>query len=355
MTTIQTAWARRAAAVAVAVLALAGAGGCRRKPATAPPVSGPRTEDMSWGPVQLTFTIDPSRVDLSRDVMLTLRLSAPQDMDVRIPPIHDRLQGFTQAGSYDQEPYVKDGKSIRETHYRLTPMLADTYRIAPMAVEYTDRAVSPPQTGWFPTRPVVLERMPLGNGRPGKDVQVSLTPLWIHPSFKTIMLYVGLGILLLAAGFLAWRLTRRVREEIRLMRMSPRERALHELAALLARDLVGHNRVKDFYVELTMIVRRYIERQHAIRAPEQTTEEFLDAVSRDSRFIAVVVAKLKAFLTAADLVKFAAYQPDRSAIDKATATAREYVETDTAAMTMANAMVEKQKLRDEGIRSILGH
>jgi hypothetical protein len=80
-------------------------------------------------------------------------------------------------------------------------------------------------------------------------------------------------------------------------------------------------------------VRCYIERAHAVRAPEQTTEEFLAAVSRDSRFGPAVVERLRAFLRAADLVKYAAQRPEPAAVDQAVATARSYVETDAQERT----------------------
>ena len=112
--------------------------------------------------------------------------------------------------------------------------------------------------------------------------------------------------------------------------MSPRERALRELNELLARDLIGHGRVKDFYIELTMVVRRYIERRHAIRAPEQTTEEFLIAVRDDPRFRDDAGRKLGEFLKAADLVKFAAHRPSGEDVNAATSTARRYIEADAA-------------------------
>jgi len=119
-----------------------------------------------------------------------------------------------------------------------------------------------------------------------------------------------------------------VQRAVKLRRMSPRERALYELAELLARDLLGREQIKDFYFELTMIVRAYIERAHTIRAPEQTTEEFLLAVSRDSRFSPAVVGQLRTFLQAADMVKYAAFRPDQPTVNQALSTARNYIETD---------------------------
>jgi len=112
------------------------------------------------------------------------------------------------------------------------------------------------------------------------------------------------------------------------MRMSPRERALEELRELLNKGLLEKHKIKDFYVELTMVVRRYIERQHKVRAPEQTTEEFLQQISQDKRFKPEVIRKLRDFLQAADMVKFAAYQPDDEMNNNSIRTAEEYIKTD---------------------------
>jgi hypothetical protein len=92
-----------------------------------------------------------------------------------------------------------------------------------------------------------------------------------------------------------------------------------------------------------MIVRRYIERRHRVRAPEQTTQEFLRAVSSDPRFAPQVVERLKQFLEAADLVKFAAWTPDSGAVENAVSSARDYLTSDAdAAGSDAPAPPEKE-------------
>jgi hypothetical protein len=304
--------------------------GCRKEDKPTVAKTGPRTEDLSWGPIQISLTADPPQVELSRDILLTARLTAPSEIEVTWPPLDDRVQGFSLSGVFEEEPSKADGKTTRIVHARLTPVVAKVYRLAPLAIQYTDKGASPPRTDWFPTRPIVFEALPAFQGDPGKDIAGSLKPIWIYPPFKTVAIYVVLGILAIGVVVLLWKLFHRVRENIQLARMSPRERALRELSKLLAKDLVGKNLVKEFYLELTMIVRRYIERLHGIHAPEQTTEEFLVAVAEDSRFSPEVVRKLRAFLEAADLVKFAAHRPSESAIGKSTDTARQYIEKDTA-------------------------
>jgi hypothetical protein len=250
-------------------------------------------------------------------------------MDIVLPDLKDRFEGFNVSGSFDREPVSAGDVIQRVTQLRLTPMISKRYRIAPIPISYTDRSVSPPLNGWFPTKAVVLETLPLVAGSPGDDIRPVLDPVWIHPSFKTVAIWVLLALLILAALFGLWKLVSRVKEEVTLRRMSPHERAMRELQQLLAKDLVKRHLVKEFYVELTMIVRRYIERRHAVRAPEQTTEEFLAVVSQDSRFTGEVLLHLRAFLEAADMVKFAGQSPDEAAIDMATTTARNYIGSDS--------------------------
>ena len=322
------------AALCLSILTLT-ACGSRSKTGHAP--AAPRVEDMSWGPIQLVLTADPPRVELEQDILLTIRTAAPAEVEVTLPPLNDRLEGFVLSGAFDDEPVTRDGKTTRIRHLRLTPVLARRYRLAPLAVEFKDNATSPPRADAFATRPMVFESaLPADAG--GGRVEPRLNPVWIFPSFRTVLLFVLLAAALAGAAWLGWKLLRRVRENIRVRRMSPRERALHELARLLARDLVRQNLVKEFYLELTMIVRRYIERRHAIRAPEQTTQEFLAAVAKDARFAPAVVPKLRAFLEAADLVKFAADRPAGEAIAGATGTARDYIETDAEEAARADGV-----------------
>ena len=291
----------------------------------------PRVEDMSSGQVQVTITADPPKVELHKDILLTIKTIAPSDTEVTLPPLDDRLTGFILSGALDNEPAVADNKTTLERRMRLTPVLADEYRIAPMAIAYADKRKNPPVTGWFATRPIVFDRIAPVERSPGKDIEIVMKPVWIYPSFKTVALYTLLALLIVALCFLGWTLAKRIHRHIKLMRMSPRERALFELSELLSKDLTGKNMIKEFYLELTMIVRRYIERQHLIRAPEQTTEEFLAAVSKDSRFTREVVHRLRSFLEAADLVKFAGDHPTGEEISGATMTAKEYIEKDVPA------------------------
>lgn len=311
--------------------------GCRK---SAAPDSKPlpRVEEISSGPVDLTITVDPPVIHLDRDILLTIKITAPASVDIRLPPIQDRLTGFILNGAFIKEPVAGKERIAREHCFRLTPTLADEYRIGAMAVTVVDNREQPPIETWFATRPMNFAMSPLVDGKADNTIKDILGPVWIRPLFKTVALWILAIIILIVIGALLWLISRRIHRTIQLHRMSPKERALKELGALIAKDLIRRNKIKAFYLELTMVVRRYIERAHAIRAPEQTTEEFLAAVTKNPRFSHEVVVKLRNFLQKADLVKFAAFRPNPQTVDQALVTARDYVETDEQATQQQEAI-----------------
>jgi hypothetical protein len=313
----------------IAAIAIA----CNRPPDPAASSPQLRTDEIASQPIRIQAIAEPGRIQLDSDLLLTLRFSGPSTLRIVLPDIgafDDRCEGFSVEGRFDREPQIRDGQTVLERCLRLRPLPAVEHRLAPFAVGLARAKGSTPPSEWIATRPVVYETAPLMDHPSDARVGTLRSPIWIRPSFKTI----ALGLLLLAvlgtASFFLWKLFRRVRREIALRRLSPRDRALFDLNELLQRGWIEGDRIKDFYFELTMIVRCYIERAHAIRAPEQTTEEFLEAVSRDARFSRETVQRLRAFLQAADLVKYAAQRPDSRSIADSTQTARDYIEHDAS-------------------------
>lgn len=83
--------------------------------------------------------------------------------------------------------------------------------------------------------------------------------------------------------------------------------------------------VEEFYTRLSDIVRRYLEDQFGLRAPERTTEEFLYEVSSDGTLLPKHKELLGMFLKEADLVKFARFRPGSDDMQRAFAAAEEFV------------------------------
>ena len=133
---------------------------------------------------------------------------------------------------------------------------------------------------------------------------------------------------------------RRKRRPIEPPRRTPEEIAQEALALLLAENLPARGLVKEFYLRLTGIVRQYVEDTTGLRAPEQTTEEFLRDMRSRNVFPRERSARLAEFLEAADLVKYAGQRPEEGQIDQAVARAHEFVNAAPAPAVMAGAVAD---------------
>ena len=287
------------------------------------------TADLSQGQVEIKLSAEPAQVRRDCDLLVTLRVTSPDYLKVMLPDLRDRFRGFKIADGFTRDPVTAAGSTRLEQHWRLVPDLLRAYRLAPFAVRVDDTRMRPVTTTWFATRPVVfaVEAAPATvSGEP----EVSLRPFWIPPTPRTVLGWCALAILALLAAVVIFQGARRLRQHVRELRMSPRERAFAELERLLRRNLVAKRLYKDFYILLTMVVRRYIERAHLIHAPEQTTQEFLADAARHPHFTPAALAQLKEFLESADLIKFAGQEATPQLADQAVASAKEYIEKDAA-------------------------
>ena len=125
--------------------------------------------------------------------------------------------------------------------------------------------------------------------------------------------------------------------------MSPIERAWVELDRLLKKGLPGRGRYKDFYVELTMVVRRYVQRKYGIKAPHLTTEEFFAELAKSNNQTIEQSNNLRRFLESADLVKFAGVEATPEMADEATDSARGYLQSDAAMAHGADSVTSGQE------------
>jgi hypothetical protein len=87
--------------------------------------------------------------------------------------------------------------------------------------------------------------------------------------------------------------------------LAPHEWAARELLRLEAMDLPRHGQAERFHTLLSDLMRRYLELRFRLRAPRQTTAEFLEAMRQAPQLTAEQRLLLRDFLERCDLAKFA--------------------------------------------------
>ena len=132
-----------------------------------------------------------------------------------------------------------------------------------------------------------------------------------------IYLYILLAALAIIGFWIYWFVIRKRKEEVEedtYKAMPPYDEAILKLNELDEKLLWQNNKVKEYYSELTEIVRGYIERELKVPALEKTTDEVLDMLKdfKDAETIQTsedTIKKLRDLLREADLVKFAKSKP----------------------------------------------
>lgn len=102
--------------------------------------------------------------------------------------------------------------------------------------------------------------------------------------------------------------------------------ALKALAALNSKGLLQKGECKPFYTELSMILRTYLEGRFKLNAPDETTEEIVEEMSRSPELTGAQRNILQEFMRQADMVKFARGESDRETMQTAFNTAEEFIE-----------------------------
>ena len=289
------------------------------------PLAAGQVADLSRDGIELKIEADPEVVDVGRDFFMTVTAKTPKGKTVSLPDLRDRLNGFQVAEDFAESPVVAaDGSTTTTTRWRLVPEpQAKRYRLAPFVVTVAEGE----NTTSFYTTPV---KFTPPAAREAVDGAMEIEPKRDLPplSWKLVGIVAGILAGLAALGAIVYLVVRKIRTMVKIHRMSPIERAMYELDVLLKKGLPGRGFFKDFYVELTMVVRRYIERRHAMRAPNLTTEEFLRSAQENPAFTREAIEELRKFLESSDLVKFAGVEATPEMADAATGKARDYIRKD---------------------------
>lgn len=111
-------------------------------------------------------------------------------------------------------------------------------------------------------------------------------------------------------GLFFWLANRRAAAHIkhRNIAISAHELALKKLQILAQKDLINKGLVKEYYAELTDILRAYLANRFEVPAMESTTEETIQALLSTS-FPASDIPMLEYVLSQADEAKFARWMP----------------------------------------------
>jgi hypothetical protein len=132
---------------------------------------------------------------------------------------------------------------------------------------------------------------------------------WLRDHWK-LVIGIWLAVIVVAAAI--YYMLKRPKKEVVVEEVKPilppHMEALQKLDEIKSKQLWQHEQVKQYYIELSDVVREYLEKRYSIQALEQTSEEIfaslrgMDIASEDRNL-------LRQLLVLSDMVKFAKEQP----------------------------------------------
>ena len=139
---------------------------------------------------------------------------------------------------------------------------------------------------------------------------------YVFDDFK-IYIYILIGALIIIGFWIYYFVfrKRKIEEDAPTYKaLRPYDEAMFKLNELDEKLLWQNNKTKEYYSELTEIVRGYIERELHVPALEKTTDEIIEMLTDFNNAETILttketIKKLKDLLQEADLVKFAKSKP----------------------------------------------
>ena len=260
----------------------------------------------------------PARPTLGDPIYARLEIDAPSGIAVDAPfqEAGDQRLGRFRVVAFARDAERKpDGGQHLEQTYTLDAPSSGRQRIPPLRFEFTDSRPGSAGSAAKPqevlTDEVPLEIAPL----PTEAANAALKPAMgeLDPDVGGIGWLTLLGIASAIAvvgsgsvlGYRAWRARRRIERQ-----RSAYDEAVSRLRELEDAGPPDQTAADAWFVALSAIVRRYLEHRYEIRAPELTTEEFLQVATARPELTAEHRGLLRSFLERCDRVKFAGYRPD---------------------------------------------
>jgi hypothetical protein len=210
----------------------------------------------------------------------------------------------------EKQRILADGRTETTLKYDLSSLVIGEHSISTGAVQFvhsdgTTTAVP------FPSTKFLVQSMLAGPNTPWRDIKGLADWPGAFPRWLTGLLLISA--LALIAAIVVYHILSKPRTILQYPPPpAPYETALNELRRLLAKGWIESEDSEPFYVELSSIMRRYLEGRFGLRAPELTTEEFIREATNSRSLSSDHKLLTSEFLEQCDLVKFARHRPQRA-------------------------------------------
>ncbi len=259
--------------------------------------------------VSARATVDSTSYMVGDPITIHLDVTHPKDVLLKLA-VADTLNGFSVL---DRSPFTLHGETSSSASLLAAKYDSGAAVLPPLEIVYT----LPGDTSLHrvSTNPLILtiHTLAVDTSQAIKDLK---PPLSIPLTLAEIAMYLGIVLVIAVLVYLGYRYWKKRQQKVTGEVYVPPARpahaiALEELALLKEKKLWQKGEIKQYYSEVSEIIRRYVENRFKLMALEQTTDEIMYGLKR-FQLKPAANSKMETLLRLSDLVKFAKYQPGLS-------------------------------------------
>jgi len=281
--------------------------------------------------VEIDAKTDSSQVYIGDQLTYTVNIMQPANIKLKLPAYTDTLTGKIEILYQDELDTLSQEEDYisLEKRYIITSFDSGYYQIPPYVVEYeTEGGIKRYYSDYVPLQ---VKRVNIAPADSTDIIFDIIGPERVGYSAGEIIPWILIILVVAIAIWLIYRyLPARKRKDEQEGPRMPDEPihiiALRNLDKLEKKKLWEAGKIKEYYSELTEILRFYIEIRFGLRALEMTSEEIMTALPYENPGENSLNI-LRKILQHADLSKFAKYKHDADINISAMTGAREFIKT----------------------------
>jgi len=296
--------------------------------------------------ISIESKVNKATITIGDRVIYTLTIKSDSRIKLDPVPLGSNLGAF-EIKDYKSYPTEKDkeGKVINRSEYNITTFTTGEYVVPPIEITYADPDGN--KKSISSERIFITVKSVGASEAEMEDIKGLKPPIDVRGDSRVFYL---IGLFLLVAGIFAWFYLRSKAKALKIPEVPEEltkpawEVAVSELQRLKNSGLLEKKLVKQYYINLSEIIRKYIQRRFQIVALDRTTQE----IKQELKSIKIdrgIIELIHNFLEDCDLVKFAKFIPSNEKIDESWQQGADIVEsTRPREVVVGNSAMEEKNL-----------
>jgi len=291
---------------------------------------------LGGAPIEVVVGLSSETIELTDFLTVTVRIEHSEGVRVEPPYLSEAVYAPLLLVRNPQEDLFwaeKLDRVVKTWIYRFEPMKSGEFKLHPFRVFFRLESEKNPQTEKWPVYKIEISEIPyrvtsveIDDQSDIRDVKGPIQPEYDY--LPLIMAVAGIGFVLFSF-WLGFRIRAHFQNGVlpAVETIDYLQESLRRLKKLEEKDYISQQQYDRLLIELSAVLRYFVENRFGLKAREQTTEEFIREIRYSLHFNTELQAILQQFLELADLVKFATYDPGSEASREAMKTVRYFIES----------------------------